>query len=117
MSFALERNLRTQQEIAERVKKLNFPADALLLMEEVRIQVYAEQSLLLTCAVPTPQQDQISSPPGGLVSLFIVCLWVARVIQVALYHHSSAVYLFLFLPAFISVNRDCSLVSQLPKPR
>ncbi|XP_057647500.1 uncharacterized protein C8orf76 homolog isoform X2 [Chionomys nivalis] len=34
MSFALERNLRTQQEIAERVKKLNFPADALLLMEE-----------------------------------------------------------------------------------
>lgn len=34
MSFALERNLRTQQEIAERVKKLNFPADALLMMEE-----------------------------------------------------------------------------------
>lgn len=77
MSFALERNLRTQQEIAERVKKLNFPADALLLMEEVRIQVCAEKGLLLTCAVPTPQQDQISSPPGGLVSLFIVCLWVA----------------------------------------
>ncbi|KAL1767789.1 Tetratricopeptide-like helical containing [Sigmodon hispidus] len=33
-SFALERNLRTQQEIAEKVKELNFPDGALLLMEE-----------------------------------------------------------------------------------
>ncbi|KAL6032964.1 hypothetical protein STEG23_010953 [Scotinomys teguina] len=33
-SFALERNLKTQQEIAERVKELSFPEGALLLMEE-----------------------------------------------------------------------------------
>ncbi|OBS67012.1 hypothetical protein A6R68_04446 [Neotoma lepida] len=33
-SFALERNLRTQQEVAEKVKALNFPEGALLLMEE-----------------------------------------------------------------------------------
>ncbi|XP_036064822.1 zinc fingers and homeoboxes protein 1-like isoform X2 [Onychomys torridus] len=34
-SFALERNLRTQQEVAERVKELSFPEGAVLLMEEV----------------------------------------------------------------------------------
>ncbi|XP_059103359.1 uncharacterized protein C8orf76 homolog [Peromyscus eremicus] len=33
-SFALERNLRTQREVAERVKELNFPDSAVLLMEE-----------------------------------------------------------------------------------
>ncbi|XP_028727725.1 uncharacterized protein C8orf76 homolog [Peromyscus leucopus] len=33
-SFALERNLRTQQEVAERVKELRFPDGAVLLMEE-----------------------------------------------------------------------------------
>lgn len=36
-SFALEKNLRTQQEIARKVKEFNFREDALLLMEEVRL--------------------------------------------------------------------------------
>lgn len=69
-SFALEKNLRTQQEIAGKVKEFNFRDDTLLLVEEVRIPSElcgaASQSF---CAVPIPKECQTSSHPEGPLSL------------------------------------------------
>lgn len=82
-SFALERNLRTQQEVGERVKELHFPEGAMLLMEEVGTpQVGAAPSIRPTCAAPYQSRAGAHlilkdlSHPEGLLSPFTVCLWV-----------------------------------------
>lgn len=118
MSFALERNLRTQQEIAEKVKKLNIPADALLLMEEVRIPglCRAEPCADLRCSHTRAGSDLIFSWRTA-VSLHCVPLGCPSHPSGPLSSFPCCVSLFLFLPAFISVNEDCSLVSQPPRPK
>lgn len=94
-SFALERNLRTQQEVGERVKELRFPEGAMLLMEEVGTpQVGAAPSIPPTCAAP------YQSRAGALLILKDFCppsLCAFGSPQSLLPHRSPAVFLFLVL--------------------